>query len=151
MPAPGQIKRSDPNDVSGLRTLGAFDDFELDVLSLFERPETRALDCRVVHEDVAAALALDEPVPLGVVEPLDLACDALFLLPGLLVALLPELLFSAHRLMNRCFDTKKKAALAAFLGSRRAGPQRDDTGATIQVSIVTMRADQIFTVSRLIR
>jgi hypothetical protein len=29
-----------------------------------------------VHEHVAATLALNEPVALGVVEPLDLACDA---------------------------------------------------------------------------
>ena len=32
----GQVKRSDPDDVAGLWTLGAVDDFELDVLSLFE-------------------------------------------------------------------------------------------------------------------
>jgi hypothetical protein len=40
-PAPGeagagQVKRSDPDDVTGLWTLGAVDDFELHVLSLFE-------------------------------------------------------------------------------------------------------------------
>jgi hypothetical protein len=29
-----------------------------------------------VHEDIVAALALDESVPLGVIEPLDLAGDA---------------------------------------------------------------------------
>jgi hypothetical protein len=40
-PAPGeagagQVKRSDPDDVAGLWALGAIDDFELDVLALFE-------------------------------------------------------------------------------------------------------------------
>jgi len=35
-----------------------------------------ALNSGKVHEYVVATLALDEPVPLGVVEPLDLACNA---------------------------------------------------------------------------
>ena len=34
------------------------------------------MDGRVVHEDVTASVALDEPVTFGVVEPLDLTCDA---------------------------------------------------------------------------
>jgi hypothetical protein len=29
-----------------------------------------------VDEDIAASIALDEAVPFGVVEPLDLACNA---------------------------------------------------------------------------
>src|SRR5204863_2641385 len=62
-------------DVAGLRALGAVNDFELDCLSFFERPETIALDGREVNEDVAPAVALNETVTLGVVEPLDLACD----------------------------------------------------------------------------
>jgi hypothetical protein len=35
-PGAGQVKQSDPDDVAGLRALGAVDDFELDVLALFE-------------------------------------------------------------------------------------------------------------------
>src|SRR5918994_1381348 len=63
-------------DVPCLRTLGAVDDFEFDRLTLFQGPEAVATDRGVVDEDVAATLALNEPVALGVVEPLDLACDA---------------------------------------------------------------------------
>src|SRR5881409_2722096 len=63
-------------DVACLRALGAVDDLELHCLAFLERSESVALNGRVVHEDVTASVALDEPVTLGVVEPLDLACDA---------------------------------------------------------------------------
>src|SRR6188474_2871864 len=62
-------------NVTGLWSLGSVNDFELDGLSFFQRPETGTLDCGVVDEDVAATLAFDEPITLRVVEPLDLACD----------------------------------------------------------------------------
>jgi phosphoribosylaminoimidazolecarboxamide formyltransferase/IMP cyclohydrolase len=62
-------------DVTGLWSFGPVYDFELDGLSLFQGPEAGPLNSGVVDEDVAAALALDEPITLGVVEPLDLACD----------------------------------------------------------------------------
>jgi hypothetical protein len=58
-----------------LRTLRAVYDLELDRLALFKGPEAVATDCGVVHEHVAATLALNESITLGVVEPLDLACD----------------------------------------------------------------------------
>src|SRR5580765_260879 len=76
----------DLGDVAGLRALGAVDDLELHCLALFERTEAVALNGGVVHEDVTASVALDEPVALGVVEPLDLACDAHRSLPCLLDA-----------------------------------------------------------------
>lgn len=60
-------------DVPCLRSLRTIDDFELNLLAFFERSESVALDCREVHEDVVAALALDETITLSVVEPLDLA------------------------------------------------------------------------------
>src|SRR5687767_5916751 len=63
-------------DVPRLRTLGAIDDLEFDRLTLFQGPEAVATDRGVVHEHVAATLTLNEPVALGVVEPLDLACNA---------------------------------------------------------------------------
>src|SRR6185436_5225947 len=66
----------DLGDVAGLRALGAVDNFELHRLTFFERTEAVALNGRVVDEDVRASVAFDESVPLGVVEPLDLACDA---------------------------------------------------------------------------
>src|SRR5436190_18910115 len=65
----------DLGDVAGLRALGTVNDLELHRLALLERAEAVALNGRVVHEDVAASVALDEPVAFGVVEPLDLACD----------------------------------------------------------------------------
>ena len=63
VPAP-----SDPADASLLALV--------DRLTLFQGPEAVATDCGVVHEHVAATLALNETVALGVVEPLDLACNA---------------------------------------------------------------------------
>ncbi len=69
-------ERLDFGDVAGLRALGAVNDLELHRLALFERTEAVALNGRVVDEDVTASVAFDEPVTLGVVEPLDLACDA---------------------------------------------------------------------------
>src|SRR6187401_2828938 len=63
-------------DVPCLRTFRAVYDLEFDRLTLFQGPEAVATDRGVVHEHVAATLALNEPIPLGVVEPLDLACDA---------------------------------------------------------------------------
>src|SRR5262245_24945657 len=75
--------------VTGLRTFGTVNDFELNRLSLFEGTEACALNRRVVHEHVAAAFALDETVALGVVEPLDLACNTHRSLPVLLVARRP--------------------------------------------------------------
>src|SRR5713101_4992004 len=68
--------RLDFVDVAGLRALGAVNDLELDSLAFLERSKPVALNGRVVHEDVTASVAFDEPVTLGVVEPLDLACDA---------------------------------------------------------------------------
>src|SRR6187431_232497 len=62
-------------DVPCLGALGTVNDLELDRLTLFQGPEAVATDRGVVDEDVAAALTLNEPVALGVVEPLDLACN----------------------------------------------------------------------------
>jgi hypothetical protein len=63
-------------DVPCLRTLRAVYDLEFDRLTLFKGPEAVATDRGVVHEYIAATLALNESIPLRVVEPLDLACDA---------------------------------------------------------------------------
>src|SRR5688572_23582903 len=62
-------------DVPRLRALRAVDDLELNRLALFEGPEAVARDSGVVDEYVASALTLDESIALGVVEPLDLACN----------------------------------------------------------------------------
>src|SRR5262249_27807297 len=62
-------------DVAGLGTLRTVDDLELDRLAFLESSETIALNCGEVDEHIAPTVALNEPVTLGVVEPLDLACD----------------------------------------------------------------------------
>ena len=62
-------------DVPCLRTLWAVNDLEFDRLTLFQGPEAVATDRGVMDEDVAAALAFNETVALGVVEPLDLTCN----------------------------------------------------------------------------
>src|SRR5882672_10658630 len=69
-------KGLDLRDVAGLRAFRTVNDLELYRLAFLERTEPVALNGRVVHEDVTASVALDEPVTLGVVEPLDLACNA---------------------------------------------------------------------------
>src|SRR5215211_5810586 len=77
-------------DVSGLRALRTIDDLEFDRLALLERPETVSLDRREVDEHIAAAVTFDETVTLGVVEPLDLACDTHRTCPALQFAALPR-------------------------------------------------------------
>src|SRR5262245_57954031 len=74
----GSIKRllGGAGHVTGLRALRPINDLEFDRLALFEGSKSRALNRGVVHEDIAAAFALDETVALRVIEPLDLACDA---------------------------------------------------------------------------
>ena len=78
-PQPSAISHGQALDfghVAGLRALRTVDDLELHCLAFLERTEAVALNGLVVHEDVTASVALDESVTLGVVEPLDLACDA---------------------------------------------------------------------------
>src|SRR6185436_20056069 len=60
-------------DVASLRSLWTVNDFELDLLAFFERPEAGTLNRREVHEHVVPALAFNESVTLRVVEPLHLA------------------------------------------------------------------------------
>src|SRR4029453_1315298 len=69
--------------VAGLRALRTVNDLELHCLALLQRPEAVALDCREVDEHIAAAVAFDESVTLGVIEPLDLACDTHRTFPAL--------------------------------------------------------------------
>jgi hypothetical protein len=45
------------------------------------------------------------------------------------------------------FRTKKKAAHAAFLGSRKAGPQRDNTGRFVLMSTNATRNFPVLTAS----
>src|SRR5436190_4419697 len=56
-----------------LGSLRSLNYVELNTLALLERFVTLFLYCRVVHEHIGAARLLDEPVPLCVTEPLDLA------------------------------------------------------------------------------
>ena len=61
-------------DVAGPGAFLALDDVERHGLALSERLEAFGLDVTVVDEDLAAVVNLDEPKPLGIVEPLHLAC-----------------------------------------------------------------------------
>jgi hypothetical protein len=74
-------------DVDGVVTLGAGCDFKFHFLAFVEGLEAIALDGRVVDEYVAAALALDETIALGCIEPLYFSFD-LRHLPYLLLLLL---------------------------------------------------------------
>jgi hypothetical protein len=70
-------------DVPCLRTFRTVNDLEFDRLTLFQGPEAVATDRGIMDEYVAAALPFNETVALGVVEPLDLTCDAHRSLPYL--------------------------------------------------------------------
>src|ERR1041385_4269120 len=58
-------------DVRGLSALVALNDLERHALAFGQRLVAIHCDCREVDEDVVAAFALDEAVPLLVREPLD--------------------------------------------------------------------------------
>ena len=66
----GRGDRSGGLDLDGQRALRPLLDLELDGLTLAQGAEAVPLDLGEVHEDVAAGVARDEPVALGVVEPL---------------------------------------------------------------------------------
>src|SRR5436190_3477224 len=70
----------DSLDVRGLRALRALHNLERHALALGQRLVAVHADRREVHEDVVAALALDEAVALLVREPLNGALSQLFLL-----------------------------------------------------------------------
>lgn len=58
-------------DVRSLRPLGALDDFELDVFSLFQGLEPFSLQRGVMYEDLVSALKANEPKSFAIVEPFD--------------------------------------------------------------------------------
>src|SRR5882762_8315267 len=98
----------DLGHVAGLWALRTVDDLELYRLAFLERTEPVALNGRVVHEDITASVALDEPVTLGVVEPLDLACNAH---RSFLLAATHPASASLNHPVEMSAGTKKKAAL----------------------------------------
>src|SRR5262245_18380199 len=112
---------SDFGNVAGLRALRTVNDLELHRLALLERAETVALNGRVVDEDVGASVALDESIPLRVVEPLDLACNTHRSVPACC---------DARASVNKDKGPKKKAAsLRPFpYGARPARRRSDNTG-----------------------
>jgi len=65
------LRRLELGDVHGLLAAGAIDHFELDLLSLAERLEARALNGGVVNEHVVTFWSRNEAEALLVVEPFD--------------------------------------------------------------------------------
>jgi hypothetical protein len=57
------------NDLVGGRTLGALDDLETHPGAFLQGFEALGLDGSVVHEDIRAAILLDEAKTLGIVKP----------------------------------------------------------------------------------
>jgi hypothetical protein len=68
--SPSRTIRLERFHIFGLPTLGTLGNVELNRLALLETLETARLDCREVHKNIFATPAADEPVTLGIVEPL---------------------------------------------------------------------------------
>src|SRR6266516_3139725 len=64
---------ADSRDVGRLFALGAGDHVEFDAIPLGQRPESLTADGREVDEHLLAAILLDEPESLALVEPFDRA------------------------------------------------------------------------------
>src|SRR5215212_3577516 len=69
---PSGSGRLDPRDVCGVQSFRAALDLEFHHLTFRKAFETVHLDRGKMHEDVLAAFLLNEAVPLGVIEPLNL-------------------------------------------------------------------------------
>ena len=63
-------------DVFRLRTLRTIADLTFDLLSFFQRSKSVTTNCGVVYEDVFAPFTFKKPITLGVIEPLNLTCNA---------------------------------------------------------------------------
>ena len=63
-------------DISRLRPLRAVDDLKFDLLSFFQRSKSVTTNCGVVYENVTTPFTFNKPETLGVIEPLDLTCNA---------------------------------------------------------------------------
>ena len=61
---------SELGHVFGLQALLAFGNGELDLLAFVQRAVTVPANRAEVHEHIGTGIALDKPVPLGIVEPL---------------------------------------------------------------------------------
>mgnify|MGYP007095239580 CR=1 FL=1 len=66
-------------DLAGLKSLGAFDYFELHFIALGKGPETRTFDGAVMNEYVFTVILLDESESFGLVEPFHLTFQNQFL------------------------------------------------------------------------
>jgi hypothetical protein len=65
-----EVLRGRLGHIRGLFSLGAIDDLEFHLLALAQGPEARALNGSEMHEDILAIGTLDEPIALGIIEPL---------------------------------------------------------------------------------
>lgn len=63
-------------DIGGLRALLTVNDFELDVVALRQAFVTFTRDTGIMNEHIGPIIAADESVPLGVIEPFNLAFDS---------------------------------------------------------------------------
>lgn len=67
-------------DVLSVRSLWAVGYSKFNVFTLFEALEAAALDCGMMHEDIAARRPLNESVALGVIKPLNLTLFSIHVL-----------------------------------------------------------------------
>ena len=118
-PALGQL---DTYDVGGLIALGTLDDFKFHRRAFLQVTVTVTLDGRVVHENVFATLALDEPVPFRGIEPLD---GALFTIVTHVYFCSLLLMLSVRYLLPRAEKHKTRTLLRAAFGYNSREPRGD--------------------------
>ena len=68
-------------DVGGLRSLGAFGDFELDRVAFLQALVAFGTYCAVMHENIGTLGATDEPVALSIIKPLHRAFQSFHVPP----------------------------------------------------------------------
>src|SRR5438270_388535 len=61
-------------DIFCLPAFGALDHVELHLLTLLQAAEPSRLDGGEMHENILSVLSTDEPIALGIIEPLHRSC-----------------------------------------------------------------------------
>lgn len=120
------------DDIGSLGSTSAVDDFEGNLLAVFESFVAFALDCRVMSEDVFSVFTSDESITFFCVKPLDRAvhlflCFSLFLFLMLntlyiLTFGIASIIFWNRQSVSRAqSDDSERSSMRGASGARSAG------------------------------